>query len=98
MTIFIKPRKGWELRDPETGDAIPADGCEVEDGPYWRDWQKCGCLEVEGEVIPDSAGDPGSQDADAYMDCPKCGKQIDRFTKNGNERKRCPLCHKPVGG
>lgn len=34
--IFVKPRDGFRVIDPETRVALPAEGCRVNDSPYWR--------------------------------------------------------------
>jgi hypothetical protein len=34
--MFAKPKKGKKILDPATGEALPADGAEVRDTPYWR--------------------------------------------------------------
>jgi len=34
--MILIPKPGLRVRDPQMGDALPADGREVVDSTYWR--------------------------------------------------------------
>lgn len=34
--MFVQPKPGLNIRDPDLGDFLPAEGREVPDTPYWQ--------------------------------------------------------------
>ncbi len=36
MTIYVKPKKGLIVPDPDRRDELPPEGREVQDSVYWR--------------------------------------------------------------
>ena len=36
MSIFVVPKKGLKIVDPQLRDQIPDEGREVQDSTYWR--------------------------------------------------------------
>lgn len=46
MKIKIKPADGMIVRDPQTKQAIPAEGCEVDQSSYWLRRLKSGCVSL----------------------------------------------------
>lgn len=36
MTLFLKPRRGLVVRDPDTAAVLPEGGARVPDSRYWR--------------------------------------------------------------
>lgn len=53
MMIFVKPKDGLQIRNPDTGYAVlPTGGADVIDSPYWRQHQRQGSVELTEQPSP----------------------------------------------
>lgn len=57
--IFVKPKAGLIIPDPETGKDLPPEGAAVEDAAYWRR------LKREGDVLSTTEAEIAAAKAEA---------------------------------
>ncbi len=53
--IYLVPRAGLKVPDPEAKDHLPPEGREVVDSPYWRRRLKTKEVEIRREADPPAA-------------------------------------------
>lgn len=59
--MFVKPKPGLQIRDPDLRDFLPEDGRDVPETPYWTR-----LLHVYGDVVqttPPAASPPAPEEA-----------------------------------
>lgn len=51
--IFVKPKPGLQVRNPDTGySPLPEGGVDVIDSPYWRQHERQGSIEIVAQPTP----------------------------------------------
>lgn len=55
--MFVKPKDGRSVPDPDRGDLLPASGREVSPSPYWYR------RKLDGDVVIDPPAEPEESEA-----------------------------------